>query len=299
MLKHLLLLLTAFLLAAGCGQRPSEPLEINLDDTDIGELQISSETINEIIQNIASPIEVPALIQELNVPYSNQYLADPETISGSTNSTDMAYALGALCADLGYLNVYNRTGEASNFLSGIKQLADALEIGQFFDHATLNRLAETGSDPDSLMFLSVNSFNNMDDHLRENGRGELSSMLVAGVWVEGLYLSTQVAKQNSNEELTAMIGEQKLILNDLLLILNHYQDDETIAGYIKDLETLKSVFDEVKITYEVGRPQTIERDGMIIVVQSESSHVDMSDETLQKIIGITEQVRNMHLNIKA
>ena len=40
-------------------------------------------------------------------------------------------------------------------------------------------------------------------------------------------------------------------------------------------------------------------DGMLIVVQSESSHVTMSEETLQKIIEITEQVRNTQMNIKA
>jgi len=96
-----------------------------------------------------------------------------------------------------------------------------------------------------------------------------------------------------------MLGEQKLILNDLLLILNNYKNEEVISGYIADLESIKSIYDEVKITYEVGEPKTIEKDGMLMVVQSESSHVSMSDETLQKIIEVTEQIRNMHMNIKA
>jgi len=139
----------------------------------------------------------------------------------------------------------------------------------------------------------------MDDYLRETDRSNLSSLMIAGVWMEGLYLSTQVAKQNSNEDLKYMIGEQKLILNDLLLIMNNYKNEEAIAVYIKDFEQLKAIFDEVKITYEVGEPQTIEKDGMLIVVQSESSHVNMSEGTLQKIIEFTEQVRNMHMNIKA
>ena len=94
-----------------------------------------------------------------------------------------------------------------------------------------------------------------------------------------------------------MVGEQKLILNDLLLILDNYRNEEVIAGYISDLKLIKDVFDQVKISYEVGEPSTIEKDGMLIVVQSESSHVDMSDESLQQIIEITEQVRNKHLNI--
>jgi len=299
MLKQLLLLLTAIFFLAACGQRPEQNLEVNMDELDVEELQISSETMNDIIQNIASPIEVAALINALNVPYSTSYLADPESLSTSTTSFEMAYSLGALSADLGYLNMYEKTGTAVNFLSSINRLADALQIGQFFDFATIKRLATSSSDLDSLMFISVNSFNNMDDYLRETERSNLSALMIAGVWMEGLYLATQVAVQNSNEDLKSMIGEQKLILNDLLLILNNYKSEEPIQRYISDLETIKAIYDDVKITYEVGEPQTIEKDGMLMVVQSESSHVSMSNETLQKIIEVTEQVRNMHMNIKA
>jgi hypothetical protein len=299
MLKQSLLLLIAIFFLAACGQRPSENLEVNLDEVDVGELQISSETMNDIIQNIASPIEVAAMISALNVPYSTHYLSDPESLSTNTTSFEMAFSLGALSADLGYLNMYEKTGTAVNYLSSMNRLADALQIGQFFDFATIKRLATSSSDLDSLMFISVNSFNNMDDYLRETERSNLSALMITGVWIEGLYLATQVAVQNTNEDLKSMIGEQKLILNDLLLILNNYSNEEAIADYINDLEEIKSIYNSVKITYEVGEPQTIEKDGMLMVVQSESSHVTMSDETLQKIIEVTEQIRNMHMNIKA
>ena len=299
MIKQVLLLLAALFLLAACGQRSSGNLEVDMDDVEVGELQISSETMNDIIQNLASPIEVAALISSLHVPFSTAYLADPEKLSTSTTSFEMAFSLGALSADLGYLNMYEKTGTAVNYLSSINRLADALQIGQFFDFATIKRLATTSSDLDSLLFISINSFNNMDDSLRETDRSNLSTLMIAGVWIEGLYLATQVAVQTSNEDLKSMIGEQKLILNDLLLILNNYKNEQVIADYITDFENIKSVYDEVKITYEVGEPQTIEKDGMLLVVQSESSHVTMSDELLQRIIEVTEQVRNMHMNIKA
>jgi hypothetical protein len=299
MLKKSLFLLAALVLLAACGQRPSENLDVDMDEVEVGELQISSETMNDIIQNIASPIEVAALISSMNIPFSTSYLADPEKLSTNTTSFEMAYSLGALSADLGYLNMYEKTGTAVNYLSSINRLADALQIGQFFDFATIKRMATTGSNLDSLMFISINSFNNMDDYLRETERSNLSTVMIAGVWMEGLYLATQVAVQNNSDELKSMIGEQKLILNDLLLILNNYKNEQVIQAYITDLESLKVIYDEVKITYEVGEPQTIEKDGMLMVIQSESSHVSMSDETLQKIIEVTEQVRNMQMNIKA
>jgi len=297
MLKYSLPLLIAIFMTA-CGQRSSDNLEVNMDDVDTGELQLSSESMNDIIQNLASPIEVAALINALNVPYSASYLADPESLSTNTTSFEMAYYLGALSADLGYLNMYQKTGSEINYLSTINQLADALQIGQFFDFATIKRLATSGTDLDSLMFISVNSFNNMDEYLRKTGRSNLSALMIAGVWIEGLYLATQVARENNNEELRTMIGEQKLVLNDLLLVLNNYRNEVAIVRYINDLEIIKNAYDNVKITYNVGEPRTIEEDSMLTVVQSESSQVTMSEETLRQIIQLTQQVRNMHMNIK-
>ena len=298
MIKKLSLFVIATLLLSACGgQRPSENLEVDMDDVEVGELQISSETMGEIIENIASPIEVAALISSMNIPFSTSYLADPEKLSTNTTSFEMAYSLGLLSADLGYLNMYEKTGTAVNYLSSINRLADALQIGQFFDFATIKRLATSGSNLDSLMFISINSFNNMDDYLRETDRSNLSAMMIAGVWMEGLYLATQVANLNSTENLKSMIGEQKIILNDLLLVLNHYKNESVIARYIEDFEAIKQVYADVKITYEVGEPETIEKDGMLMVVQSESSNVMMSDETLEQIINTTNEIRNRQLSL--
>jgi hypothetical protein len=297
MIKKLSLFVITALLFAACGQRPSENLEVDMEDMTAGELQISSETMSDIIQNIASPIEVAALISSLNIPFSTSYLSDPEKLSTNTTSFEMAFSLGALSADLGYLNMYEKTGTAVNYLSSINRLADALQIGQFFDFATIKRLATTSSDIDSLMFISIHSFNNMDDYLRETDRSNLSALMISGVWMEGLYLATQVATQNSNEDLKSMIGEQKIILNDLLLVLDHYKKETIIAAYIKDLQMIKQAYADVKITYEVGEPETMEKDGMLMVVQSETSHVLMSDETLKHIIATTLEIRNRQLNL--
>jgi hypothetical protein len=39
---------------------------------------------------------------------------------------------------------------------------------------------------DSLIFISVHSFNQMDDYLRTNKRGNLSALIITGTWIEGL-----------------------------------------------------------------------------------------------------------------
>ncbi|MDA3821619.1 MAG: hypothetical protein PF450_03255 [Bacteroidales bacterium] len=295
-IKSLVLFLLAFLLA-GCGNRSKEDLSVVFDEADFDELVISQEAMDEVIENIASPIEVAFLLNNLEVPFSISYLSEPDKMSNYSTNFEMAYNLGALSSDLGYLNTYNKTGTAINYLSTINKLTESLEVGQFFDFIQMKRLATGSNSLDSLLFTSMNSFNRMDEYLRKTDRSNLSTLMVAGVWIEGLFLATQVYEKSEIKEIRSVIGEQKQILNDLLIIMNKYKDDDGFAELIEDYMTIKKHFDDVKITYEIGEPETIEIDGMLMVVQDEFSTIEMNDKTLSNIIGATKEIRNKHLNI--
>jgi hypothetical protein len=289
--------LLMLLIVASCGNRPKEDLSVANVEADLDEVIISDEAMDEVIENIASPIEVASLLSDLDIPFSVSYLSDPEKMSSYSTSFEMAYHLGALSSDLGYLNMYNKTGTAINYLTTINKLTEALDVGQFFDFPKMKRLATGENSLDSLLFTSINSFNLMDDYLRKTDRSNLSTLMVAGVWLEGLYLATQVYNKSNVEEIRGVIGEQKHILGDLLIIMEKYKDDEGFAKIIEDYKSIKTYFDEVEITYELGEPETIEIDGMLMVVQDESSTINMSEETLSNIIDVTEKIRNEHLNI--
>jgi hypothetical protein len=238
-----------------------------------------------------------SLVKDMGVPFSSSFLSDLDKIDIHSTSFKMSYSLGFLGADLGYLNVYEKTGTSINYLSSISKLADGLRISQFFDFNTLKRLATSNGNLDSLMFLSVHSFNQMDKHLRETDRNNLSALMIAGVWMEGMYLTTQVASKQPDKELIEFIGEQKSTLNNLIVILKNYQRDKQFSELITDFEVLKSEFDNVKINYIIGEPKAVEKDGMLTVVQQESSVVEISDETLKQIISSTFKIRNKHLTM--
>ncbi len=294
-LRIYLLLLTPLLLQF-CHSRTNE---LNMPGYELtkGEVELPAQAMEDIIDNISSPIEMAALIKNMGVPFSNKYLINLDNINSYSTNFKMAYNLGILGADLGYLNVYEKTGTAINYLSAINKLADALKVSQFFDFSTLKRLATGNSNMDSLIFLSVHSYNEMDDHLRETDRSNLSALMVAGVWIEGMYQVTQVALQKHDDALAEYIGEQKLILNDLLLILKNYERDEQFAALIKDYELIKAEFDNVKIRYEINDPEEREENGMLVIVQKESSVVNISKEVLNDIILVTERIRNKHLKL--
>lgn len=304
MLKKILLLALSIVFINACA--PSGDDNMNTDE--FGEIPVDSSTntdaslvvsevaMEEIVQNISSPVEMAALIKDVGVPFSMEYLSSTDNADRFDTNFKKALALGFMGADLGYLNIYNKTSQIISYITVIKKLADGLKVGQFFDFNTLKRLATNNENLDSLMYISVNSFNRMDSYLRDTKRSDLSALIVAGVWIEGMYLATQVIDEKYNKDIADRIGEQKVILEELLLILKNFESNPNFAALVKDFEDIKATFDGVDIKYEVGEPQTIEEDGKLVIIQNERSVITISDEQLQKIIDVVENKRNKLIN---
>jgi hypothetical protein len=296
MIKRIIALLVislfVFTCRSGGEKKKGDELAVPKEIVNKGTLQISQDVMQNIVQNIASPVEMAALVKSLNVNFSNKYLAPTESVNNLTTSFQQAFFLGVYAADLGYLNIYNKTNSVIDYITAIKTLADGIRVGQFFDFTTLKRLAQSNQNLDSLMYISVHSFNEMDKYLRTDNRSNLSTLMVTGVWIEGLYLATQVAKMDPHKELAERIGEQKIIMGDLMLILENYKNDTQFAKLIEDLTVIKNEFNDIVITIQKGDPESIEENGMLTIVQHDVSTVNITPEKLKSIIEKTEQIRN-------
>lgn len=262
------------------------------DIANTGVAAISEEAMQGFVDNMSSPVEMAALVKSLNVGYSNKYLAPTDNVENYVTNFQQAFNLGVYGLDLGYLNMYNKTNTVLDYIGAIKTLADAINVGQFFDFTTLKRLAQNNQNLDSLMYISVHSFNQMDNYLRKNKKSNLSVLIVTGLWIEGNYLATQVYKEAPHPELKERIGEQKIILERLMIFLENFKSDKQFQNLIEQLNILKEEYKDVTITIVPGEPEAIEKDGMLTIIQNDKSVVNISDERVQSIIKKTEEIRN-------
>lgn len=254
---------------------------------------LSTEAISEISKNIASPVEIANLLQMMSVPFSPDYLASSIDANKQNTTFDKALSLGILGADLGYLNMYEKTGTSIDILASIRKLSEGMKVGQFFDFETIKRLSVNKTNLDSLLFLSIDSYTQIDEYLRKNDRGQLSSLMIIGVWLEGQYLATQVMKSYPDKMLRDRIGEQKIILNDLIMLAKPYRNrDKEFADLYKYLLDVKDKYRDIRITYTLGDPVSVEKDGGLVITQTETSNVEMTDEQLAGIIEVTKDIRN-------
>jgi len=245
------------------------------------------------VDNISSPIEMASLVKSLKIPFSQKYLATTKNVSSYNTSHAKAFNLGVFGCDLGYLNMYGRTSLVLDYISAMLNLANGINVGQFFDFSTMKRLATNNQNVDSLVYISQLSFNRMDKYLQKNNRSNLSILMVSGVWVEGLYLSCQFLKERPDEKrLAESIAEQKVMLAQLMSILEYFSNEPYIANLVAELTNIKNIYDGITITIERGEPKAVEVDGMLTFVQTDTSTPHYTDEQMQAIITQAEIVRN-------
>ncbi len=290
-------------LAYGCScQDENSGKSKNTFDEIIGEALNQEDTTNvsdkpsetiQILQNISSsPVEMAALLQATGVPFNENYISTIENIDRYNTDFKRALNLGILAADLGYLNMYKKTGPVMTIMRGIRKLTEELRVQQFYDFNTIRRLATNNENLDSLMYISISSFNNMDNHLQKTGRNEISALIISGTWLEGMFFATQVAKYApNNKEVVERIGEQKIIVENLVDILAKYKSDSRFADLHSKFARIYKAFEGVTKTVVPGEPKEVEIDGIVVYVQSETSYVDVPEKTLENIINVIEEVR--------
>ncbi|MBS2096922.1 hypothetical protein [Carboxylicivirga linearis] len=293
---YLTLTLAGVFLMTACGgssnkKSSSDELTFNDSLANAAPLELSEEVMSDVIQNISSPVEMASLIKSTGVEFSQKILNSTNQIDNYNTSFKRALNLGVYSADLGYINTFDKNTIVIDYLVSIKSLAEGIKVGQFFDFNSLKRLATNSNNLDSLMQISISSFNKMDSYLRSQNRSNVSSLIVTGAWIEGLYIAGKVVEQTNNEGLIKRIAEQKDIINILEIILQNYNKQPSFSELAEQLAKLKASYKGVTITTEIGDPKTIEQDGKLVIVQDEISHVDITPEQVSAIIAEINALR--------
>lgn len=289
-----LVVIILFLLSACNTDRNSKEMDMNKIVSEIGngsETGFSDEAMNEIIQSIPSPLELAAVIRGSGVDFNEEILNPAENVDLNTTSYDKALSMGIFSGDLGYINMYEKSYLSLNYLGSIKKLADDLKIGHFFDFATIKRLAANSDKIDSLLYISTTNFSKMDNYLRSQKRSNLSALIVAGSWIEVLYIATEIASSNPSDELIERIGEQKIALDQIMLILEIYKTDPYFQELSENYASIQGIYDEITITYNYQEPETKEVDGRLVIVNNSTTTVNITLEQVHLIREAVGQVR--------
>lgn len=285
----------ALLVACSSGKKTDEAaFQASLDSAgNDAANQIDDELIEGVLQGIPSPIEISVLLKHSGRKYDQSMLNSPENLPKYNNNYKMALNLGVYGTDLGYTNIYEQNQDGIKYLEPIEQLAEGLNIGQFFEIETIGRLAANSKNLDSLLLLTTKNFNDINIYLSTQSRSNLSVLLLTGGWLEAMHITCQLsAKDPSNKVLQETIGEQQIILEQIILLFSLTKSDENMASLLTDLNGLKSAFEKIKITTVYKAPTSEVINGVVVVKDNSTTTVDITPEDVINIKNITSEIRN-------
>lgn len=264
--------------------------QVNEENND--ENRVSPIVIIDVFQSIPTPLEVAVLIKNLGTDYHKDNLSNSDSVDNYTTDYKKALNLGIYSTDLGYANLYQQNEDKVNYLNATKKLVDGLNIGQFLDFPTIQKLAQASNDLDSLLQFSSHKFEQVTTELSNQKRQHLSILILTGGWLESVYITSLVYKDSRNEDLKSKIGEQKLILHQILLVLDVYKDEPNFQALIDKLALLQKIYNNVEIVEKDGVPRMEVKDGEIIIVDTREIVVTISEEDVEDIINLTASIRN-------
>lgn len=288
-----LVVASAALMFLGCGDgNKNESDTMGNDDKSAPKTFEKDSSVENIFYSVPSPIETATLIQKVGVPYNKSYLNDIEKYSKYTTTGDKALNLGIYGSDLSFTSIYDQTQESMLYLRCANNLASGLGISGAFDENTANRLDANKNNRDSLLGIISESFWIADSYLKDNERPGTSSLIIAGGWIEGLYIATKILEASHNKDIEQRIAEQKFTLGNLTGMLKKYNFDETVAAIHKDLVDLQSVFDQISVVKDAPKASKDAKTGVTTIGGNNKLNY-----TPEQINAITEKIRVIRTKI--
>ena len=249
------------------------------------------QNIKDVFYNIPSALEISQLLKESGVAYSELYPSNPMNVSKYSSQKGQSLNLGIYATDLSYAGIYEQKEEAMMYLTCANRLATSLGIPDAFNENTISRINANIDNEDSLLDIITEDYWNTDAYLKNSDRQEISAYIMAGGWIEGLYIATQIASHSSgNGELLNRVAEQKLSLNELSALIDTYPEDAGIQGIKNKLKKLKDAYSDVGIKDSKMKVSTDTTSNTSTLGGEEK--VLMTPEQFKNIAIVTAMVRN-------
>ena len=257
---------------------------------------LDGDLIEQIIKSIPNPIEITALMKESGVAYDRNRLNNYVNSSKYTTNFKKALNLGVYSTDLGFANMYGKTQDAIHYLDAVQDLSEGLAIDQFFEYSTLKSLAEK-ENLSQLIQTTIRNFEKINNHLHDQKRDVISALLLTGGWIESTYLTVEVYQKSASKPqvkklLKEKIGEQKLVIDRLMLLLDIYSSKPQVPQLIASLRKVQDIYDDVELGESKGEVRVVENsDGTITFEEVGEGYVKITDAQVKQITTLITQIR--------
>ena len=188
---------------------------------------------------------ITEMLNKAGAPYILSIANSVENVGNYFSQKEKALNLGIYGADLSYASTYMMKQETIMYLKASSLLTEEMKISTAFNKDYIERIKNNLDNGDSLILIVSDSFYDTYNYLIENEKDVSAILVMAGSWIEGLYLTTQIALTARNSaKFIEIIGQQKTSLRELLNIMDPVKENPDLSGIYNQLMSLHNMYED-------------------------------------------------------
>jgi hypothetical protein len=280
--------------SSGKDKQSDSETVVTVDSLEIDQQLIQDvKAVKEIFYSLPSPLETAMILKQAGAKYNEELMNPTENVANYVTNKSMALNLGIYTTDLSYASLFDQTQATINYMNAAKKMAEGLGILNAIDEEIIERLEANINNRDVIMDIISETIMNSSSFFEENDRQAMSTIVLVGGWIEGLYIATNLVGRDAdlnNNELVNRIVDQKLTLNTVVSLLQENMDNDDVATVMTNVNELKTIFDKIEITTSKIEPVTDEETN-VTTLKSKTS-VSMSPKTYKELKEKVKVIRN-------
>lgn len=238
------------------------------------------------IFSIPSPVQTVMLLTEIKAPYAKELALPTDGLSRFATKEKQALALGVCGADLAYAAAYQDGQRSMKTLKAVEQLSGQLNLSNAFSKQLLKGFEANINNRDSLLRFTGRAFRSADMYLKDEQRDDVSALVLAGGWIEGLYLTLGTVGTQVDPRVATLLAEQRHTLENLIELLGQYEAASELHASLKDLAV---PYAGVASTYKFVQPTTDAANKTTYI--NSVTTAEVGPEALQAIINKVRAIR--------
>ena len=246
-LKYLILPIATGLVLSSCGGGTGEDIDNNVDSTKT-ETVDNNNPVSETFFQVPSPGEMLTFIKMVGGKNNKNttFLNSPDAIKNYTDAKSKALNFGIYSCDLSYCSIFEIGSEALKYFKTVKQLGDQIGVSSAIKPETMKRLEGNVGNSDSLAVITDDVYFSSFETLENGQQGTTLALVVAGGWIESLFIATNLAKYEANSPIIERLADQKYTLENLIEFLKKHEADANVASVKADFEGLLAEFNKIE-----------------------------------------------------
>lgn len=294
--KASLLLLSGSLLLTSCGGGEKHDGDEHMTDSTKVDSSAANNNVpsNEMSYQVPSPKEMFQFIRQVGSKNNKRtdVLNSPDRAKTYAEPKAKAINFGIYSCDLTYCSIFEIGTEALKYFKVVKQLGDEIGVSTSIKADMVKRLEKNMGNPDSLVEIADDMYFSSFETLQNGQQGNTLALVVAGGYIEGLYIATNLIKYEKNSPAVERIAGEKFTLENIIDFMKKYEGDAAVKEVIGKLTELKVAFEQDVTSTDKGKVEMKKGEKGQPVVLGGGEELSMTDQQYKAISEKVAAIRN-------